>query len=270
MPAIDLTRLKKQSDKLVDLFDQPDAFLHQLEEILEYYTNRTLRVSQVIKKSNLSTYNTPRPVLLQIENAIEKLADEKPNAVVNLTNALWQASFYETHLLSAFLLGTIPPETAMSLLTRLPERLYETRDQGIKNALLTCALARLRRENPQILMMLISEWLNAPGPKTQTWGLHAFIPLMQQLGYDDLPQIFEILRPAIEAVSPSTQTDIQACINALYPISPVETIHYLTEILQETKNSQVIRTFLRFLRGFPPEMQKELSTIIKNKTSSIS
>ena len=245
-------------------------FLHKLEEILEYYTNYTLRASQVIQKSNLATYNTPRPVLLQIENAIEKLADQKPHAAVNLIDALWKASFYETRLLSAFLLGTIPPALAMSLLTRLPERLYETQDQGIKNALLTSAFARLRRENPHILMMMISEWLNAPGPKTQSWGLHALIPLIQQLGYDELPKIFKILRPAIETVSTSTEMDIQVCINALYLISPIETIHYLNEILQETKNPQVVRIFIRYMRGFPPEKQKELGITIKNKTSSIS
>jgi hypothetical protein len=224
----------------------------------------------MIRKSNLLTYHTPRPVLLQIESALEKIVEQQPDAAVTLTNALWEASFYEAHLLSAFLLGTIPPASAVAILTRLPEKLYETKDKGIKDALLTSALARLRKENPQALMKLISEWLNAPGPNTQTWGLQAFIPLMQQLGYDDLPQIFKILQPAIETISPSTQLDIQACINALYPISPVETIHYLTEIIRETRNPQVIRIFLRLLKGFPLELQKELSTIIKSKTFPIS
>ncbi len=270
MPAIDLTRLKKQSAKLVSLYDQPDAFLDQIEEILEFYANRTLRVNQVIQRSNLPTYNTPRQVLLQIENTIEKLGDQNPEAAINLTKTLWKASFYESQLLSAFIIGTIPPASTISLLTNLPEMLYETKDQGVKNALLTSGLARIRKENPQVMLLLIKEWLNAPGQNTQTWGLFAILPLIQQLGYDELPQVFEILRPAIETVSPYTQKEIQACINSVYRISPVETIHYLTEIIHETKDNQIFRIFRRIIRGLPSDAQKELSTIINIKTSQLS
>ena len=268
MPAIDLTKLKKQSAELVILFDQPDAFLKQFKEILQFYTNRTLRVNQVVQRPNLPTYNTPRPVLFQIENAIEKMGDKYPEAAINLTKSLWDASFYEAQLLSAFILGTISPALTISLLSSLPEKLYETKDQGVKNALLTSSLARLRIENPQTLMLLIKEWLNAPGPKTQTWGLFAFLPLVQQLGYDDLPQVFEILRPAIESVTPTTQTDIQACINTTYRISPVETIHYLTDIIQGTKDPQILRIFMRIIRNLPNDAQKKLGSIIKNMTNS--
>ena len=269
MPAIDLSKLKKQSAELVILFDKPDAFLKQFKEILEFYTNHTLRVSQVIQKSNLPTYNTPRPVLYQIENAIEKLGDQYPKAGIKLTQTLWEASFYEAQLLSAFILGTIPPALTISLLTSLPEKLYETKDQRVKIALLTSSLARLRNENPQTLMLLVKEWLNAPGPKTQTWGLFAFLPLVQQLGYDDLPQVFEILRPAIVGVNPATQMDIQACLNTTYRISPVETIHYLTDIIQDTKDQQVLRIFMRIIRGLPADAQKTLGPIIKNMSNPI-
>lgn len=267
MPAIDLTKLKQQTAELVNLFDQPDDFLHQFMEILEFYTNRTFRVSQVIQKSNLPTYNTPRPVLFQIKNDIEKLGEQFPEAAIKLTKILWNASFYEAQLLSAFIMGTISPKLSISLLASLPDKLYETKDQGIKNALLTSGLARLRNENPQSMMHLIKDWLNAPGPKTQTWGLFAFLPLIQQLGFDELPQVFEILRPAMENVSPTTQMEIQACINSIYRISPVETIHFLTEIIQGLNDPQILRIFIRTLRDLPADAQKELGTLIRNKTA---
>jgi hypothetical protein len=263
MPAIDLTRLKSQSAKLVDLYDQPVNFIVNFKEILEYYTNLTIRANQVTLRKELQSYNTPTPVIQQIINDLGKLANQNPVGAVNLTMALWKASFYESRFLAAHILGTIPPAMALSLFTRLPEWLYETNDQTIKTALLTFGLRRLRKENAKVLTQLISGWLNAPGPKTQIWGLHALIPLIQQVGYDDIPPIFEILRPAIEMVSSSTQVDIQACINALDSISPVETSHYLTEILQESKNPQLKRIFLRLLRGFSPELQKELTVVLK-------
>jgi len=263
MPAIDLTRLKEQSSKLIGYFDQPDAFLHHLENLLEYYTNKTLRLNPVTLNTNLPSYKTPLPVMRQIESDLEKLGDQYPTSAVNLVIALWEANYFEARLLSAFLLGTLQPGSAMNLFTKLPDWLYETRDQAIKKALLTSALARLRRENPQVLLMLISEWLQAPGPKTQTWGLHAFIPLIQLLGYNDLPQFFQILRPAIETVSPTTQPDIQDCIITLYSISPSETIHFITEIIQHSGNQERMQEFSRLFRGFPPEIQKELDLVVK-------
>lgn len=269
MPAIILSKLKQQTSALVTLFDQPDVFLLQFTELLEFYTNRTLRMSQVNQKSNLPAYHTPRPVLNQIENELGKLSDQFPDAAINLTKILWKASFFEAQLLSVFIMGSIPPALSISLLMNLPDKLYETKDARIKNALLTSGLARLREENPQSLMLLIKDWLNAPGPKTQTWGLSAFLPLIQQLGFDDLPQIFEILRPAIENISPSTQIEIQACINTIYRLSPVETIHYLSEIIQGTKDPQVLRVFTRILRDLPSEAQKELGNIIKNNAHPI-
>jgi len=263
MPAIDLTRLKNQSADLKTYFDQPDVFLQHLENVLEYYTNRTLRLNPVILKSNLPSYKTPRPVLHQIETDLERMGDQYPSEAVNLVSALWDVGYYEARLLSAFLLGTIPPGLAMKILTALPGWLFESNDQGIRTALLTSALARLRQENPQVLLMLISEWLQAPGLKTQAWGLHAFIPLIQQLGYNDLPKFFEILRPVIEEVSPTTQADILYCIMTLYSISPSETIHYLSEIFQRAVKPKNIREFLRLYRTFSPEMQKELDPEIK-------
>ena len=263
MPAIELTRLKNQSAKLINLYDQPNDFIYHLKEVLEYYKNRTLRVNPVSIAYDLQSYHTPRPVMLQIENDLEKLGEQSPAAAIDLVTSLWNASFYESRLLAAFILGTIPPREAMRVLTSLPEWLYETKDQGIKNALLTTALARLRRENPQILLLLISEWLQAPGQKTQTWGLHAFIPLIEVIGFNDLPQFFEVLRPTIEAVSPNTQTDIQACIRKLYLISPAETAHYISEIIDRMSSSNKITEFLRLFRGFPIEMQKELDAEIK-------
>jgi hypothetical protein len=263
MPAIDLARLKIQTSKLADFFDHPVLFLQSFEEILEHYTNRTIRENQAILRTDLASFNTPNPIIHQIFNEIGTLSDQKPVSAVNLTLTLWKASIYESRLLAAYLLGTIPPEIAVGILTKVPEWLYETRDQNIKNAILTNGLARLRKENPKVLSIVISEWLNAPGPKTQTWGLHALIPLIKQVGYDDIPPIFEILRPAIESVSPSTQMDVIACINALDSISHVETIFYLTEILHAPKNIHIKRTFLRMLRGFTPELQSEISAILK-------
>ena len=264
MPAIDLTKLRNQTRQLVNLYEQPIEFVRLLVGILENYSNHTFRSSQITQWAELSTFNTPNSVIIQILNDLKGLADQYPEHAMNLTITLWHEAIFETRLLAAHILGTIPPKEAMRLLTRIPEWLYETRDQRIRNALLTYGLARIRSENPAALSILISEWLKSPGQKTQTWGLHALIPLIKQVGFDDIPQIFEILRPAIETISPSTQMDIQTCINTMDSISHVETTHFLSEILKRTDIPQVRLIFQRILKGFSTEMQKELIIILKS------
>src|SRR5512140_3344696 len=108
MPAIDLARLKTQAARLAEKFSQPDAFIADLNKMLDIYTNRTWRTTQVIQRYSIPTYNTPRPVLRQIELEMAALAERHPIEAVTLTKALWEAGSLESRVLAASLLGSIP------------------------------------------------------------------------------------------------------------------------------------------------------------------
>jgi len=118
MPAIDLSRLKKQTAQLVDLFGQPVEFLRAHREVLDFYVNRTLRSQSVAPSSVLPTYRTPTVVLRQIENELGPVAGKQPIQALELADALWDEGWLETRLLAAFLLGRIPPQEER-LLARL-------------------------------------------------------------------------------------------------------------------------------------------------------
>lgn len=111
MPAIDLTRLRKQATRLADFFFLPDEFMKHLREILEFYVNYTLRtVENVAPGSNLKTYRTPPAVLTQIQNELRLKAEENPHFALELADLLWDEGALETRLLAAYLLGRIPPQ----------------------------------------------------------------------------------------------------------------------------------------------------------------
>ena len=57
MPAIDLTRLRKQAARLADFFFLPDEFMKHLREILEFYVNYTLRTVENV--TGLKPQNLP-------------------------------------------------------------------------------------------------------------------------------------------------------------------------------------------------------------------
>jgi hypothetical protein len=265
MPAIDLARLKTQAARLAEKFGQPEAFISDLNELLDHYTNRTLRITQVVQRYSLPTYNTPRPVLRQIQSELASLAETHPIEAVALTKALWAAGSLESRLLAASLLGSIPSASAIPVLTLLPVWLAHSTDREIREALLSEALARLRRENPDTFFIILESWLSSPRPSSQVWGMQALIPLLQDPHFENLPAVFRILQPAVKAAGPITQMDFQACVAALERVSLIETVAFLREIIRDNPSLLMVRTIRRILPGLSPELQSALRDILRDQ-----
>lgn len=99
--------------------------------------------------------------------------------------------------------------------------------------------------------------------KWQIWGLRALIPLINEPGFENLPTIFRLVRPAIESASPSTQLDLLSCLRALEGVSLTETLHFLREVSSASQNPQMIRILRRMLPALPPELQEGLRETLR-------
>jgi len=264
MPAIDLARLKKQTAQLADLFDQPPAFLREHREILDFYVNRSLRSQGVAPSSVLPTHRTPNVVLRQIENELGPAAEKQPIQALELADALWDEGWLETRLLAAFLLGRIPPQEER-LLARLTAWTQAVRDPSVRAALLTTSLTRLRRETPDLFLILVKEWLHPARQRMWSNGVQALVPLISSPDFDNLPPIFEIVEPIIRAAPATLQFDLQALIIILYKASPAETTFFLQQILKTTKNPLLAVALRRMSPEFPPELQASLREMLRKK-----
>jgi hypothetical protein len=263
MPAIDLTRLRTQSSHLIEYFAQPEAFVRYLHEMLEFYTNRTIRPAQAAVRAALPSYRVPRPVMRQVARELESPAEKFPLQATALASALWGAGYLETRLLACHLMGFIPPDSAMPLFSLLPEWVQQSKDPQIRAALLTEALQRLRRENSRVLLLLIEEWLHSPDHRMQVWGLHALVPLLKEPGFENLPAAFRVLRPALETARPSTQLDLQACLSALEHLSLTETLHFLRDVIAAAQNREMLRILRRMLPTCSLELQAGLRELVR-------
>src|SRR5215813_15614066 len=226
MPAIDLARLKKQTAQLADLFDQPPLFLREHREILDFYVNRSLRSQGVAPSSVLPTYRTPTVVLRQIETELGPIAEKQPIQALELADALWDEGWLETRLLSAFILGRIPPQEER-LLARLTAWTQAVRDPEVRAALLTTSLTRLRKETPDLFLVLVKEWLYPTRKRMWSNGIQAIVPLVSSNDFDNLPPIFEIISPILKASPATLQFDLQELIIMLYEASPDETTYFI-------------------------------------------
>jgi hypothetical protein len=265
MPAINLARLKTQASRLSEKFSEPEAFVHDLDEMLDFYTNRTIRPTQTAQRFSLPTYRTPPPVLRQIQGELEPLAESRPLEAITLTNALWKAGSLESRLLAASLLGNIPVTQSTPTLFRLRDWLAQSRDKQILTALLTDAFARLRRENPETLFLILEDWLKSSRTSLRVWGLRALIPMLTDPKFENLPAVFRILRPAIHSAGPTTQLELQACLATLEHVSLTETLAFLREIIKDDSAPLMLRTFRRILAGLSPELQSGLRELLREK-----
>ncbi|MGB8981085.1 MAG: DNA alkylation repair protein [Anaerolineales bacterium] len=266
MPAIDLTRLKKQTAHVADIFDQPAEFLREVREILEFYVNRSLRSQGVAPSSVLPTYRTPPAVLRQIEKELGPVAEKQPLQALELADALWDEGWLETRLLAAFLLGRIPPQEER-LLARLTAWTQTVRDSSVRAALLTTSLTRLRQETPDLFLVLVKEWLHPARQRMWSNGIQALVPLISSPDFDNLPPIFEIVEPILKASPATLQFDLQELIIALFEASPDETTYFLQQILKETKSPLPSVALRRMSPELPQELQASLREMLR-KTKS--
>jgi hypothetical protein len=266
MPAINLARLKTQAARLAERFGEPEVFMHDLDELLDFYTNRTIRATQVQQQLSVPTYRTPRAVLRQIESELAVLAENRTSEAATLTLSLWEAGTLEARLLAAHILGNIPSSHAIPVLARLPDWLNQSTDKEIRTALLTDALARVRRENPETFFIILERWLANPQPALQIWGLQALIPLLKDPRFENLPAVFRILRPAILAAGPATQLDLQACLGALENVSMTETMAFLRGIIRDNPKPMLLRIVRRILPTLSTELQEGLRNNLREQT----
>ena len=264
MPAIDLARLRKQTAHLADIFDQPVEFLREHREILDHYVNRTLRSQTVAPSSVLPTYRTPAVVLRYIENELGPVAEKQPIQALELADALWDEGWLETRLLAAYLLGRIPPQEER-LLARLTAWTQAVRDPSVRAALLTTSLTRLRRETPDLFLILVKEWLHPARQRMWSNGIQALVPLISSEEFDNLPPIFEIIEPILKAAPAALQFDLQELITALYQASPDETTYFLQQILKRTKSPLPAVALRRMSPELPLELQTSLREMLREK-----
>jgi len=262
MPAIDLARLKKQTARLADLFDQPSAFLREVREILEFYVNRSLRSQGVAPSSVLPTYRTPTVVLRQMETELGPIAEKRPIQALELADALWDEGWLETRLLAAILLGRIPPQEER-LLARLTAWTQAVRDPSVRAALLTTSLTRLRKETPDLFLVLVKEWLHPARQRMWSNGVQALVPLISSPDFDNLPPIFEVVEPILKSSPATLQFDLQELIIALFEASPDETTYFIQQILKETKSRLPAVALRRMSPELPPELQASLREMLR-------
>ena len=77
------------------------------------------------------------------------------------------------------------------------------------DALFRNGTSGLRRSAPLLLFNLYEEWLSSSQAATQSMGLRALIPIIEDQAFENLPPVFRLLSPQVQSSSAPLFTDLQ-------------------------------------------------------------
>lgn len=268
MPAIQLARLRQNSSQLAGLYDQPELFVRKLHNFLSEYANRTHRPGQTGEPEPLlDSYNVPKPVIRQILIDTRQYVHENPRAALDLCDELWKESYFEMHYLAASILGQInpdPPEPVMERVIKWSEQIF---DVQLMEVLFDRGLDQIRLQQPLYLIEQIDRWLDDSDPATNKLGLQALIPLIRSAHYDNLPVFFPKITPLIRELPTALRNDMRDVIKELAVRSPVETAHFLRQLISLSSSTNAAWLARQNLKHFPPEQQNSLRDILRTPPS---
>lgn len=264
MPAIQPARLRQQAALLVEHFTSPPAFVRSLHHLLDYYADRAHRPGRSGEPAPLlAAYNVRPPVLRQILQELAPLVESEPQIALSLSDALWEQPYLEFRLLAASLLGQISPQPPEPILARVQAWVKSDPQNRLIGALLSQGVARVRNEKPDHLIHLVEVWLSSSDVFQQQLGLRTLVPMVKDLGFENLPAFFRLIQPLSRSVPPELRPDMLDVLRALAHRSPHETAFHLRQFLELPNSPDTPWLIRQCLQAFPLETQESLRAALR-------
>ena len=258
MPAINLPRLKIQTAKLMESFNEPDRFLSELHDLFELYADRTFRAGAIVSPvSVLPSYRVPLPVIRHLELELGARTRNDYEGGMALADRLWDEGNYESRTLAAYLLGCVPP-FGEEYLERLSGWVVETRDPLLSTKLLSSSLTRMRTESPDEFLTLMGRWEQMPHKIMWSSVMVALVPLLEDKNFHNLPSVLNVIQPIIEAAPATMQKELSELIHTLYESSPIEATYFLRHLISASQKPHTKQNIRRILPSLPDKLQTEL------------
>lgn len=265
MPAINLSRLRQQTEQLAEYFDTPEVFISKLREILEFYSDRSHKPGQSGTPPPLSpTYKVPKPVLRRIIMILTPQIESLPNQALALCDELWQESYIEFRSLAAFILGLIPPDLSDMVFERIEYWVQLDIEEQVLAFLVQDGLASVRKGAPESLLTHIESWTGSSDTTIRQMGLRALSPLLHNSDFENLPIFYRLITPYVRSVPSDLRPDVLEVIKELAHRSPQETAYFLKQNLELSDSKDTAWIIRQSLNEFPESNQKTLRTALRN------
>lgn len=259
MPAIQLGRLKIQAARLAEEYDQPAAFVKDLENLFDFYADRTHRSGQSGTPHPLiPAYNIPTPVLRQVLAELTPFISKDPQSFLILADELWRRDNLESRELSAGILGHVPVQALDGVISRARTWLKSEMEPRLIEAMLRQGLSMLRQNSPVRYMELVEGWLSSPNLIEQEVGLRGLLPLLEDEAFNNLPVVFRLITPYVRLVHTRLRPALLDVLDLLVLHSPQETAYFLRQNSSAPESADTPWVIRKVLKKFPQDLQANL------------
>jgi hypothetical protein len=259
MPAIQTALVQQQAAQLSTYFADPPAYVPALEKMLENYVVPVQRQGRTRSaRPILFSYETPAPVLKQLQLELTYQAKQKPQQALAIADALWAKRTIETRLLAARLLGSIPGLTANDYSSRLEDWSLENRELILAPELTERATLAFCEQFPDKLVAFVRRLLAETEPRKQVFALGALNTLLRIDHFGDLPAIFNLLTKIARDPDKKMRSALVEVLSTLAVRSSKETTYFLEQLLAKKPSESAQWLARQVAKALPEESRQSL------------
>jgi hypothetical protein len=227
MPAIDLSRLSREVDRLRGAFASPGDVVRGAVDVLDFYAERARRPAAVPAPEDRGrSLDVPAPVLRAIGIGLQTQAGMQPEDCWPVVQALWDADLRETRVLACWVLSGLN-DPAVARWVEL--RAADLEDPAVLTAVVERALLGWRRSSGRAYIEQMERWLGAPNSVLHALGLRALLAGLEMPELEDLHRAFQALARLPHPVRGEARQALGDLLAALAKRSPAETTRFLLE-----------------------------------------
>lgn len=260
MPAISPARLKKDVAQLIGIVGEPELFDRELEHLMEFYADRTIRPSQTgMPASLLPAYHVPRPVLREIEVNLSRYAAVDADGALRLGHRLWTQGYYEYMLLAVRLFERLPGTHTGAVLRNLKSWAQTTDDEELLEEIFRIASER----DVADLMNFLETLLEARLPALNATALVGLTAVARHGAADAIPGVYKLTGLAMQNQALERRAKMVTLVQALAERTPAETAFFMRQQYLVSMRPEIGRLLRHCLTYFPEDIRADLRAMLR-------
>ena len=258
MTAINPARLKMQTAELGEIIGRPDQFISRLHELMVYYSARIRQTSLSKTPLKLQAYQVPEPVVQSLESEITEQLEEDPEAGYPLADALWVEFWVEFRQLAIYILGRLPVDEPVRILSRIQAWLNQCTSDDIRRLIMTEGMSRLANEKPGSCIGLIEDLISSGTRRDHQAALFGLGLFADDQTYTNLPVLFRYMSKILQVEEDGLTKEINALLQILVKRSEQETTYFLIKQLATAYKPRILRLSRQLMNNLSQDNQNLL------------
>ncbi len=266
MPAVDPARLRKQIAGLMRYFGDAEAFHQHTSDLFSRYANWVLKLGDDVQpEAQMPTYHLSPPVMRLFQQDLKAFCLEDTTQALFVADELWSDSYYEVQLIAIHILHILPLNNVEPFYNRLEKWISPQQDRAINEKLWVVAAEKLQHKFQDQWEKLIQKYLDHSDEEMINLGILGLSMGIRQSGFTNLPAIFRLISPLIQAPSSSIRQSLMDLLKVLIEISPTETSVFLKQNFSVDPTPDALLLLKNCIPYFPETYQKNLSYLLKRQ-----